>query len=335
LVALYEPLTITLNNWDGASNSLTSVDIPDGDGYSSITVASDLGTEGSLWNITFPGGSVISLNTTQGAGVDSAAGSIGRFTYNFTSTGTANQTKLYIHTPGGGIHRDPAVIIMEEQDDNTLYEGMLVTLETGATSDDGIGINDVLRTWHGDATWEEISLASNSKITEEADLFGTIARIDSGDSDQKSAVISYPDEQVTANIYVGEKTSSVEGGTSSGGSVKELGSVTVMDTEVSSVATKNLIVVGGSCVNSVAADLLGGALCGADFETSTGVGSGSFLVQTFSRSGDKVATLVAGYNAGDTTNAAKFLTTQTVDTTVGKKYKGSSATSAELVTTTS
>ena len=49
---------------------------------------------------------------------------------------------------------------------------------------------------------------------------------------------------------------------------------------------------------------------------------------------DKVATLVAGYNAADTTNAAKYVTTQTVDTMVGKKYKGTSATQATLVTET-
>ncbi len=80
--------------------------------------------------------------------------------------------------------------------------------------------------------------------------------------------------------------------------------------------------------------MLGGALCGSAFEAKTGVGNGQFLIQTFSRTGGKVATLVAGYNAADTTNAGKYLTTQTVDTTVGKKYKGTSATQATLVTET-
>jgi hypothetical protein len=115
--------------------------------------------------------------------------------------------------------------------------------------------------------------------------------------------------------------------------VKKLGSVAVSDAEVASVASNNLIVVGGSCVNSVAAQLLGGALCGANFEQATGAGAGSFVIETFSQSSGKVATLVAGYNAADTSNAAKYLTTQAVDTTVGKKYVGSSATSAQLVTT--
>jgi len=116
------------------------------------------------------------------------------------------------------------------------------------------------------------------------------------------------------------------------GVVKKLGSVSVSDAEAASVAGKNLIVVGGSCVNSVAAELLGGALCGANFEQKTTAGAGSFLIGTYSRSNGKVATLVAGYNAADTTNAAKYLLTQPVDTTAGKMYVGTSATSAKLVT---
>jgi hypothetical protein len=99
-----------------------------------------------------------------------------------------------------------------------------------------------------------------------------------------------------------------------------------------------LIVIGGNCVNSVAAKLLGtvDASCGADFETKTGVVGGQFLIQTLASpySASKVATLVAGRYAADTTNAAKYLTTQTVDTTSGKKYKGTSATVATLETTT-
>jgi hypothetical protein len=153
--------------------------------------------------------------------------------------------------------------------------------------------------------------------------------------DQDTLEVEYHGEEAFADVFVSEAGTvlTTDGSdTTSGGDVKKLGSVAVSDAEASSVATKNLIVVGGSCVNSVAADLLGGALCGANFESKTGAGSGQFVIETFARSGGKVATLVAGYNAGDTTNAAKYLTTQTVDTAVGKKYVGTSATSAQLVT---
>jgi hypothetical protein len=42
------------------------------------------------------------------------------------------------------------------------------------------------------------------------------------------------------------------------------------------------------------------------------------------------ALLVAGYEAADTTNAGTYLRTNTVDTSIGKKYIGTSATSATL-----
>jgi len=46
----------------------------------------------------------------------------------------------------------------------------------------------------------------------------------------------------------------------------------------------------------------------------------------------KLALVVAGYDAADTVNAATYLRTQTVDT--AKEYKGTSSTSATMVTTT-
>lgn len=150
-------------------------------------------------------------------------------------------------------------------------------------------------------------------------------------SDQREGTLSYAGGESYAELFLTDSTAIVSGGGGDGTTVM----APIMDSEVSQASGKNLIVVGGSCVNTVAADLLGsttGPLCGSDFTAKTGVGSGQFLIETFSRSGGKVATLVAGYSAGDTSNAATFLRTQTVDTSVGKKYTGTSATSASLVT---
>jgi len=147
--------------------------------------------------------------------------------------------------------------------------------------------------------------------------------------DEDWAEIYYPsgDSESYAEVYLTEEGSVMEGGSSA------LGEVLVKDTEVSSVSSKNLIVVGGSCINSVAATLVGSAACTADFTDATGVGSGQFLIQSFgdAYSSGKVALLVAGYEAADTINAVTYLKTQTVDTTAGRKYVGTSSTSAELV----
>ena len=146
-----------------------------------------------------------------------------------------------------------------------------------------------------------------------------------------SIVVKVPKSIVKPLVYVTSKEGvSVSTTTGTAGS---LGYILVKDSEVSSVSSKNLIVVGGSCINSVAAKLVGAASCGADFTTKTGIGSGQFLIQSYANpyTSGKVALLVAGYDAVDTKNAATYLTTKDVDTTVGKKYKGTSATTAELV----
>ncbi|MEX0932538.1 MAG: hypothetical protein WDZ77_00345 [Candidatus Pacearchaeota archaeon] len=141
--------------------------------------------------------------------------------------------------------------------------------------------------------------------------------------------VTYHGSEASAAVFVGELDATLSGG-SSGGSAS-LGEVLVKDTEVSSVSSKNLIVVGGSCINSVAARVLGSG-CGASFTQTTGVGSGQFLIQSVGDvySTGKVALVVAGYEVADTANAAKYLRTQSIDTAAGKKYIGTTSTSAEL-----
>jgi hypothetical protein len=147
---------------------------------------------------------------------------------------------------------------------------------------------------------------------------------------QYKATITYSGSQAYGELYLTSPDATVSGSTSGG--TTQLGNVLVKDNEVSSVSTKNLIVVGGSCINSAAATLLGGSYCGAAFTTQTGVGSGQFLIKGYSDSAltSKMALLVAGYEASDTVNAATYLRTKTVDTS--KEYMGTSATSATLVT---
>ncbi|MBI3334419.1 hypothetical protein HYZ97_02945 [Candidatus Pacearchaeota archaeon] len=327
-LAFYEPTLINVSAWDrnnanlNAYNNLTTLRFPDGDGYTDVALINY-----ELGNFSVGG-------VTLGNGTNHASAVIGKLNYTFAYAGDDYMNVSLANPQGMARIAQPAIVVFEEKDDNSDYQAIVVTMEEGGTSDDGIGVNDVVRTWHADATWDSISLASNSKIEKEADLFGVVVTVDKSDSDQNTATISYPDEQVYALVYVAEDAASIDAGTVSSGTVKELGSVAVKDTEVAQVSTKNLIVVGGSCVNTLASQLLNGAGCGPSFEQATGVGSGSFLIQTFARTGDKVATLVAGYHVDDTRNAAKALTTQVIDTSVGKKYKSTSATTVALESST-
>jgi hypothetical protein len=144
-------------------------------------------------------------------------------------------------------------------------------------------------------------------------------------NDEYDFDIEYYGVEVPGKVMVvgGEST------TSSGGNV--LGDILVKDTEVSSVATKNLIVVGGSCINSAAAALVGGAKCGAAWTTETGVGTGQFLIKGYATSSitSKLALLVAGYDAADTVKATTYLTNKNVDTS--KAYKGTTSTELAVV----
>ncbi len=335
LVSFYEPTAISHVNWDGKSNTLTTLRFPDGDGFTDITFGAAGIANGTGTTVTC-GSTTTFLNNLQAAGNVSNVGcAIGQLTYNLTAT-AANETTIRLNTPGTTTQlTDPALVIFEEKDDNTVYNALVVTLNSGTTSSNGLDVGDVYRTWltpitSGSTNFRD-SLSSDSDITKEADLFGTIVSLDSNTAGHKKAIISYPDEQVQVNIYAGTIASAVTGASSAGsGTVKELGAVSFTDSEVSAVSGKNLIVVGGSCVNTVAADLLGvsAKTCSEAFTAKTGIGSGQYLIETFARTGGKVATLVAGYNAGDTTTAAKALTTKKdfFVTTAGKKYTGTTST---------
>ncbi len=146
-------------------------------------------------------------------------------------------------------------------------------------------------------------------------------------SGQDSIKILYHGDEVTADVYVTSPGATVSG-------TSTLGNVLAKDSEVSNFNGKNLIIVGGSCINSAAATALGVSAhtCGAAFTTATGVSAGQFLIKSVaSATSGKIALVVAGYDVADTANAATYLRTKTVDTTVGKTYKGTTATTADLV----
>ncbi len=151
-------------------------------------------------------------------------------------------------------------------------------------------------------------------------------------SAQNSVTLMYHGSEVSASVFITSPDVSLSTSVSSVGGASQLGDVLVKDTEISSVSSKNLIVVGGSCINSVAAKVLG-AGCGADFTAKTTVGSGQFLIKSVGDvyTSGKIALVVAGYEVSDTVNAAKYLRTQAVDTTAGKTYIGTTSTSATLM----
>ena len=317
LVSLYEPQTITLTS-TGATYGIM---LPDGDGYTSTTLTPYNST---YWNVTGAGSGALATDLT-GSYVNLT---IGQLKYKLAGS-SSNVTTLSLYNPSSNaLISTPGVVLFEGKDDSSNYEAIVAYTDASAgTSSDPVGIGTVVST---SPTYYTETMQSDSDIVQDMTWWGTLITEDSNTASQKVVTFSYPKEQVYANILVGGVDSAISGGTSSGSTA--LGDVLVKDSEVSSVSSKNLIVVGGSCINSAAAALVGGSYCGADFTTATGVGSGQFLIKGYSSSTltSKMALLVAGYEAADTVNAATYLRTQTVDTS--KEYLGTSSTSATLQT---
>jgi S-layer family protein len=211
-------------------------------------------------------------------------------------------------------------VTADDADDITLDLGDDLTSSTGAFEQFGATLED--------AEEDDFIIGTTNIGTKEEPImtnYGIIASAESSPEDEADSdelTLSFPDEQVFAEVSV-----TIGGATSSG----DAGVMTVKDADVATVAGKNLVVIGGSAINSVAAELLGGAYREALFTSATGVAAGEFLIQSFSRAGE-TALLVAGYNAADTEKAVTYLLNNDVDTTIGTKMKGTSATEATVVT---
>ncbi len=141
---------------------------------------------------------------------------------------------------------------------------------------------------------------------------------------QETAALVYHGGESYGQLYLASPSATISGGSA-------LGNVLVTDSEVSSVSGKDLVIVGGSCINSAAATALGVpyGTCGDAFTAATGVGSGQFLIKGVSGVlSAPLALVVAGYDAADTVNAVTYLTHNTVDTS--STYKGTSGTQATM-----
>lgn len=338
--ALYEPLYVNLTNFNQSGMmgyGTNTFRLPDGDGYTDIvaTYAGGNVTYGN-WTITGLGNTICT-----GQGCDLTAGNltanatIGDLTYSFFSGGTAaayvNMTTIYLVSPEStAVIDQPAVVLFEEKDDNNEYHAIVVDLETkpAGTGTDGVGVEDVLFTQYQEYAHYSETLDSDSDITQDVDWWGSLVTSDANDATRTKVNISYPTAQVYSKIYIGEETAVITAGTAATTGTAQLGNVVYKDTETSSYSTKNVVIVGGSCINSAAASLVGGAHCSADWTDATGVGSGEFLIKGYASSDvtSKFALLVAGYDAADTVNAATYLTNKKPDTS--KSWKGTTATEA-------
>ncbi len=149
------------------------------------------------------------------------------------------------------------------------------------------------------------------------DYYGNDITYSNPSSAPDSVTIKVPESAVEPLVYVtsGAVTAATTGGLA----------LIVDDSKIDTVKSNNLVVVGGSCINTVAAKLLGSEvpLCTSAFTTATGgVGVGQYIIKTYANpytaaDSGKIAMLVAGYEAADTVAAGAKVAEKTITTDVG------------------
>jgi hypothetical protein len=219
------------------------------------------------------------------------------------------------------------LFVAEEDKDSKLGLGRTFNMTLDATSLLKPTVSAV-DTGTGDTTVGlEIDDTDDYEFFVQSDLATRVLYKTGGDQDYTE--ITYHGDQSYAGFYIAAP-SATSTGSGSSSAVQP-----VYDNAVSSVLSKNLIVVGGSCVNTVAAKLIGSntPICGSAWTSITGVSAGQFIIQSFDASAaggtaGKVALLVAGYEKADTDKAATFLKNKVVNTAIGKKKVVASATEA-------
>jgi len=197
----------------------------------------------------------------------------------------------------------------EETKDDAIMAGSSFTTTLGVNVDDGLEPTAVT----GITTYETEDSSKKYEGYMVSDL-ATKVLWDKPSSGLKTLDITYAGAESTADVYISEAASTVSGTNS----VK-----VIKDSEVDSAKDKNLIVIGGSCINTVAATMLGASapVCGEEFTALTGVAATKYLIQVAASpvNAEKIAMLVAGYDAAETTLAVAKVKEGTVSTAVGTK----------------
>jgi hypothetical protein len=279
----------------GAATGSTAT-ITLGDGNTATLTLSANGTTDSSKAIDVTTGYSTTLRTKSGASIDLQYLDLNSSTYN------QNLSK---------------VVITEEESGG--YNDGTWTKNTGATI--GNSVNVSLLYTNAGLTGNDLRIDT---VTVGDSYSGSVGDYDTyylttygsfvkktGNNDQVFTMY-YPGTAAMLGVYVAEQAA-ITGTDSAKVQVFK-------DTEANSVKSKNLIVVGGSCVNTVARMIVDAAatapICGADFSAKTNVGAGQYLIQVAASplNAGKIAMLVAGYEAADTTAAVAKVKEGTVDT---------------------
>ena len=275
------------------SNNQAEITLPDGS-----TVTANVTT--SHINLTSESQSYV--YTKDGAKID-----LSGISANAAGYGTINITEETPYNDGD----------FTDSNGNSLGTNIIIDVkyEDGSSGDD-IGISNV-----HNVTMDGVGDYDTQGVTN----YGTFVKRHDGSGADKVELYYYG-SATSYDVYYAEETATITAGTSGGVTGAQLGSVTFADNELTSeLKAKNLVVIGGSAINSVAADMLGLSYptygSSDAWQNATGVsasGNAILKLATNPYASDKMALLIAGWDGVDTQRAAKALINK-VDGLSGKE----------------
>jgi len=251
---------------------------------------------------------------------------VGGIEYNFLYD---NSTTLTI-TPivDSNLVSNPAVFLREDDDEANNNEVVVLTTKDSGTNNYAETDTPLFSNKIGSANFDD------ADYTGYLDYFGTFVKTDASDTDQTVATLWYSPEQMYGKFFIsptGASTTTEVSGSYSEIPVQIPSNLFQFDSEVSDPMAQSMIVVGGPCVNSVAAALLGNPdNCAEGFE------QGKAMIKLFDSAdgmnAGKVAMLVAGYSGEDTRRAANVLGNykEYADKLTGKEVVVSGTTSGSV-----
>jgi hypothetical protein len=168
-------------------------------------------------------------------------------------------------------YRSGIMILEEERADNNYYAIYIGISETGTTSktvkvvQPTFAVNyvpgsSIATRQSGDSAPSYTTWGSDTYTSEAIDQWGTMVKY--YNKDEAEATITYPDTQLYADVFFLEEGATTTTTTDGGGTVKQAvpitWSVSLVDTDIQDPTTVdyNLILVGGSCANSLVQKLV-------------------------------------------------------------------------------
>jgi hypothetical protein len=194
----------------------------------------------------------------------------------------------------------PAFLLKEEEDDGDDWNSVLIPTSFDS---DGVDVGTPVFSDVGAAGMNaEGESMEDDDVNAYLDIFGTyITRNDPSGDNNVEVKIWYPGDQMYANVFITPLNAVASSSGSTGGAVAlnpiAVG-LAILDSEAM-LGSKPYIVVGGPCVNTVAAALMGNpADCAAGFT------EGKAMIKLYTAQN---ALLVSGYSGKDTQGACRVL----------------------------